>query len=188
MKTIIAISQALFITAFAIGLAVAFTGCGMSYDSGSSVSNQDESQEFGEGAQVNQPNTVVGANGDVDIDTSLDTGEAIAEAEDSEGCALLTADGPGGFVYKPISENDKNLVILLPEDVVFDFLCGIFTEESAQTENCAEQFSEDEEGRAVYRFEKPGASYISEFRAVKDGVSCTFVIPNTAERLDKEAA
>lgn len=165
-----------------------FYGCGglLSYDSGSSVETREEVQEFGDNAQVDQSTITTISGEDATVEDQFVIGENVtAEAEDSKGCAALRADGPGGFTFKPISDEDENLVILLPETEDFDFLCGVFTSETMQTENCEEQFSEDEEGRPVFRFDKPGGSYVSEFRAVKDGESCTFVIPDTSQRLDR---
>lgn len=171
-----------------ISILIFASGCGFSYDSGSD--SRVDSQEIND-SQVNQPTTTVFSGGDSEVDTSLDVsnGEGLAVAENSEDCAELVKDGPGGFTYKPVSDEDKNLVILLPPKVSFDYICGVFILENSQMENCEKRFSisEEEDGstREVFRFDQPGGSYISEFKAKKGEKTCVFQIPNTSERYDR---
>lgn len=101
-------------------------------------------------------------------------------------------DGSGGFLWKPISEGDGNLVVLLPTT-----LKGLIDRVEIHTQippddttRIAEgRFAGDDHngGRPHFRFDKPGADYGSDIHVVvfkDDGSTVTYSIGNGAERHD----
>ncbi len=96
-----------------------------------------------------------------------------------------------GFLWKPISEADGNLVVLLPQS----FTGGIEDVALYQGETVTESskieqghFAGDEANgqRAHYRFELPGAAYgtaVTLGVTLEDGRNLSFSIPNAGERL-----
>lgn len=95
-------------------------------------------------------------------------------------------DGPGSFLWKPVSESDKNLVVLLPSyfrqrlDKV-----ELFYGNQVETGRFAGDTMN--ENRVHYRFRRPGSSYGSNIRLVataKTGETYIWTIPNGGSRYD----
>ena len=61
------------------------------------------------------------------------------------------------FLYKPVSEADRNLAVLLPSDSGWGSQVSIL-DQSGNVLGTGRQFGENA-GRPVYRFDQPGASY-----------------------------
>ncbi|MCB0359766.1 MAG: hypothetical protein KDD44_09020 [Bdellovibrionales bacterium] len=101
-------------------------------------------------------------------------------------------DGDGGFLWKPVSESDGNLVVLLPTEFR-DMISRVELHSSlppdASTLLDEGRFTGDEDNgqRLHYRFGKPGGDYGDSVHVVaytNDGSTLTWDIPNPAERQD----
>ncbi len=101
-------------------------------------------------------------------------------------------DGSGGFVWKPVSESDGNLVVLLPTE-----LKGLISKVEihsslppSEASKLAEgKFSGDDDNgeRPHYRFPNPGSEYGDNVHVVgykDDGTTVTWEIGNGGQRYD----
>jgi len=120
---------------------------------------------------------------DLPLDESTESGDISGTQE---------LDGEGGFLWKPESESDGNLVVLLPTELRGEIERVEIHSENPPTEESklAEgRFAGDEHNgeRLHYRFETPGAEYGSEIflTAYKtNGDVINWFIANGAERQD----
>jgi hypothetical protein len=143
----------------------------------------------------------------LDIQTKLDqidSGEITAESRSldapsngSSGSGVSASgaqsmDGSGGFLWKPVSESDGNLVVLLPTDLkgLIDRV-EIHTEvpPTEETKVAEGRFAGDTHngGRAHFRFDKPGADYGDNIHLVcykDDGSYVSWAIGNGGDRHD----
>ncbi len=98
--------------------------------------------------------------------------------------------GRNGFLWKPVSESDGNLVVLFPSSLTGNISSsGIYSELPICEENLIEKgrFSGDSKngGRAHFRFNNPGGSYpdvayvVAELR---DGTTTYFQIAESSKR------
>jgi hypothetical protein len=91
--------------------------------------------------------------------------------------------GGGGFLWKPVSEGDGKLVVLLPSSL------------TGKVNGCSLSYSGgSESGRNVgvhngnrehFRYSKPGAGYGQNIRvtaSLKDGTTQSWTVPNGASR------
>lgn len=96
---------------------------------------------------------------------------------------IKTLDGPGGFLWKPLSESDGNLVILFPSEFVTKFL-----EVLAETlEGEFERGSFAGYGnpdRQTWRFTQPGDAYTGIVIVDTGMGECQWVVPTPSERQD----
>ncbi|MFT4326473.1 MAG: hypothetical protein ACMXYK_03145 [Candidatus Woesearchaeota archaeon] len=81
---------------------------------------------------------------------------------------------PGGFLWKPVSEHDRNLAVVLPNSFNHNtcnraFVGPLPIDESAAEYRVSAHTSIELNGRVVYRFSKPGAEYC-------DGGPCGFSV------------
>ncbi len=101
---------------------------------------------------------------------------------DTPGRAFV---GGNGFLYKPVSENDGKLVILLPSEMKGG---GNSIELQDNNGNVIDQgvwYGDYEDGRPIFRFSKTGADYPDNLTVrVKFGSELTkeYYIPDTSER------
>jgi hypothetical protein len=101
-------------------------------------------------------------------------------------------DGPGGFLWKPVSEGDGRLVVLFPTDISPTVVSGevhnSFPPRSStllEAGNFAYRSANG--GRAHFRFSKSGGGYGNNVYAVAimpDGRRIGFLIPNGGARTD----
>ncbi len=134
---------------------------------------------------------------DVEI-TQEEIDAAIAEANASDvsgddssdsdvGCG---SSGSSTFLWKPVSENDGNLVVLLPCDYRGSVLsCGIFADASGTSLIEAGSFTTDDKNgnRVHYRFDNPGAAYGTGIYVVaflSDGSTLSWAIADGANRTE----
>jgi hypothetical protein len=105
--------------------------------------------------------------------------------EDVGGRQAIKVDGPGNFLWKPISESDRNAVALLPRELAGAQVSvkgpdGATLAEPKRTDT----FSD---GRGIYRFGKPGASFppgaYVEAR-LPDGTTRRFPVADPSQRND----
>lgn len=105
----------------------------------------------------------------------------------ASGKGGIKMDGPGGFVWKPVSDSDGKLAVLLPEKFSNN-VAGV-TLKSADGQTLEEgRFTGIGNGnRAHFRFDKPGGGYppgtIVEAH-MKDGSTKTYRIDDPSSRYD----
>ncbi len=132
---------------------------------------------------------------DAAITTTVASSGAAGAGHSGDGSSIEGAqelDGPQGFLWKPVSEGDGNLVVLLPTDLrgMLDRV-EIHSELPASADTLLEEgrFSGDEHNgaRPHYRFDQPGSGYGSDVHVVAyktDGTQITWDITNGADRHD----
>ena len=92
-------------------------------------------------------------------------------------------DGPGGFLWKPSSESDENLVVLFPKEFVDDFLSVIAELPDGTFEEGV--LSGDTNGdRQTWRFSMPGGEYTGRLLVDDSGQECEWVVDDPSERQD----
>jgi hypothetical protein len=94
--------------------------------------------------------------------------------------------GGGGFLWKPVSEGDGNLVVLLPASMRGQ-VAAVYIQKGGSTVESG-RFSGDTHngGRPHYRFSQPGAGYGSGLTLVavlKDGTRRSWGIGNGGQRV-----
>lgn len=97
-------------------------------------------------------------------------------------------DGPGGFLWKPVSESDGNLVVLLPPELKGQ-VSSVEIQDAAGNTIDTGRFSGDQKngGRPHFRFGKPGAAYGDGLTAVAkttDGREIRFEVGTGGARHD----
>lgn len=91
------------------------------------------------------------------IDDDLENGEADCAGE------VLGVDGPGGFLWKPESDSDGNLVILFPPEYGVEFIAVYVETLAGETEGGVfAGFSNP--NRQTWRFSLPGEAYTGRVR------------------------
>lgn len=96
-------------------------------------------------------------------------------------------DGPGGFLFKPISEKDGKLAIVLP-DALTGLVQSLTIRDAKGQEIEQGRYSGVGNGnRETYRFSKPGASYAQKLTVelkLNDGTTKKYQIADPAMRYD----
>lgn len=97
------------------------------------------------------------------------------------------ADGPGGFLWKPVSDGNGKLVVLLPQALTGRVDGVIVQDSNGRVLEKGDYANVANGGREHFRFDKPGAAYgeniIVEVQ-LKDGSTKRFQVPNGANRVD----
>lgn len=155
-----------------------FTGCG--------VDSFNESSESTDNS-TNDSNNVI--DNSVDILEDDEDSDDVDGGEDSDGenpdCSVGTngVDGAGGFLWKPISEGDGNLVILFPAefDVPFRDVFVFATGGDIESGNFV-GFSNG--NRQTWRFDFPGSAYTGQVTVDDIGQECDWFVESPGERQD----
>ena len=118
--------------------------------------------------------------------------QALSHTVDPSGYKIMNMDGAGGFLWKPESESDGKLVVLLPTEFKgkiqgAEIHSGLPADSS--TLLGAGRFAGDTHNgnRVHYRFDKEGSAYGKEVYVVAktiDGESIAWLIQNGADRND----
>lgn len=147
---------------------------GVEYSSSSSEQNQDSN------------NTTI-----TDIDNSVNGNDASENGNDIDCEGNQFNKEPKGFLWKPVSEGDGNLVILFPAEFRRPFLSVTVervTETSEESESGTTTVVETElesgefdgffeDGRQVWRFAAPGGSYTGKVIVDDRSQECVWTIP-----------
>ena len=159
------ISRMVFTAIFTVGL-VGFLGCEIDgSDDDSSAVDQAPSETSTEAPK----------------ESSSSSGSSSSSSSSSGG-------GLGGFLWKPISEGDGNLVILLPSGLTgnVENLSVSGADGSAISSNIR-YTGVHNGGREHFRFDDPGAAYGNDLTVtahLKDGETISWSIPNGGSRVD----
>lgn len=98
-----------------------------------------------------------------------------------------TVDGPDGFVFKPESDHERKLVILLPARMAYDVEKVILRDENGNEVEEGTSSGYANGGREHWRFDRAGGAYpdnITVEVTMRDGSTQTITIPNPGERYD----
>lgn len=120
-------------------------------------------------------------------DTTSTTTNNISGVNEVSSCAQIrTSDGSEGFLWKPISDSDSKLVVLLPsfiDDTQLDSVCVFVLATSEK--HCGIYSGRTNGDRPTYRFPLSGINYKSPL-IVKElsGVVCEIEILSPGERQD----
>ena len=103
-----------------------------------------------------------------------------------------SGDGPGGFLWKPVSDGDGRLVVLFPTDISPTVVSGEVhrsfpPKPSTLMEAGSFAYRSANGGRAHFRFTRSGGAYGNHVFAVAvmpDGRKIGFPIPTGAARID----
>jgi len=96
-------------------------------------------------------------------------------------------DGPGGFLWKPISESDGKLVVLLPANLAYQVADVILRDSDGNEIDRGRQAGYHNEGREHFRFSKSGRGYPDGVRVevrFHDGSTRSYLIPDPSKRYD----
>lgn len=108
-------------------------------------------------------------------------GGALPENGSGENPICLSVqgiDGPNGFLWKPISESNGNLVVLFPTEYSVKF-------ESVVIDGEQGRFADFANGnRQHWRFSKPGSQYLGRVVAESMNGECVWQVSNPSERQD----
>jgi len=126
--------------------------------------------------------------------TAFDSGEkdagtmSLSFQQDSSvtGASSNTSIG-GGFLFKPISESDGNLVVLLPSSMSGDVAEVTICDSSGQVLDKGSGLGDYDDGRPLFRFSSPGAEYpenITVSVLMNDGEVRDYSIPTPAQRYE----
>lgn len=96
-------------------------------------------------------------------------------------------DGPGGFLWKPVSDSNGKLVVLLPSKLAGQAKSVEVQDASGRTLAKGRYTGDANGGRPHFRFDKPGAAFGQDVRVVAtlaDGRKVSYAIKNGAARND----
>jgi len=125
---------------------------------------------------------------------SLGEGTKKAKADDAvvvSGDAVTPngtdVDGHDGFLFKPVSDNNGNLVILVPADLTGNVASVVVKDSEGNILEEGRSGGVGNGGREHFRYGKPGASYpantVVEVR-LNDGTAKQYLIPDPSQRYD----
>lgn len=132
------------------------------------------------------------------VDAGLDqaAAEQASQPSSTSSGATTTSSSPssspssasvgGGFVWKPVSEGDGNLVVLLPASLRGRVSGAAITKGGAVIERGRFAGDTHNGGRPHYRFSKPGAAYgtgLTLVASLSSGGSQSWSIPNGGQRV-----
>jgi hypothetical protein len=154
------------------------TGCDLD-GSGGSSKEVDDAIERARAEQASSSSSSSSGS------SSRSSSPPASSASGSSAAASSGGGGAGGFVWKPVSEGDGRLVVLLPSSYVGRVSSVQIRRGGAVLESG--RFAGNTNGnRPTFRFSRPGAGYGSGLTAVatlRTGGSVSWNIPNGGSRV-----
>lgn len=146
--------------------------------------NQPSSLALAAGATLNRKESTQEGDSDLAIDSNPieqtdSTTEVIPDGN--------TVDGAEGFLFKPSSESDGNLVVLLQAQMTGEVSQVLLKDKDGNELEVGNYADVGNGGREHYRFSKPGSEYPSDLTVevvLKDGNSQSYSIPDPSLRYD----
>jgi hypothetical protein len=134
----------------------------------------------------------VGATGSQLLSSASASATASGEIGSGAVGGSQNMDGPGGFVWKPESDSDGNLVVLLPTELrghigKVEIHSSLPPTEATKLGEGKFSGDEDNGARPHFRFSKPGKEYGDNIHVVaykNDGTTATWAINNGGQRHD----
>jgi len=111
-------------------------------------------------------------------------GEAVATPPATTPKAFVGGDG---FLFKPISESNRNLVILLPAAMKQNVASVTLTDSTGQLLETGDAFGTFNDGRPIFHFNKPGSNYPSNITVtvtMLDGTKREYYIADPSKRYE----
>jgi hypothetical protein len=97
------------------------------------------------------------------------------------------SDGAEGFLFKPESERDGNLVVLMPAEFTGSITSLLLKDANGNEVERGTHSGATNGNRDTYRFTKPGAEYTGPLTVemtLASGGTITYAIPNPGDRVD----
>ncbi len=125
--------------------------------------------------------------GRLSLDFLQESGPAQFNSANSISASNESAEfvGGDGFLFKPVSEKNGNLVVLLPATMSGQIKDVSLVDNSGQTIETGDAFEDFEDGRPVFRFDQAGGSYPSNITVtvtMLDGSEKQYNIANPGQR------
>ncbi len=95
------------------------------------------------------------------------------------------AGGAGGFLWKPISDSNGNLVVLMPSEISSEVESVVIKDKNGNVLESGKFSAIANGGRAHFRFSKPGSAYgqsVTVEAKLKNGRVCQFQVGDTSKR------
>lgn len=148
------------------------SACKIANSSDENSSLNDSNNIIDNSINIEEPNEFPGMD-------SSDGGDS-----DNPFCdGINTPDGPGNFLWKPVSESDGNLVILFPSSFNNRFLSVLAFKPDGTAESGS--FTGFTNGsRQTWRFDSPGEAYSGRILVDDHNQECIWEVPNPAGRND----
>lgn len=111
-------------------------------------------------------------------------GEALAATASTTATEFVGGDG---FLFKPISESNGNLVILLPAAMAQEVASVTLVDNAGQTLETGDAFATFRDGRPIYHFNKPGSGYPDNLTVIvtmEDGTERKYAIADPSQRYE----
>ena len=122
--------------------------------------------------------------GILNLDNIVASSTSGSTSSGSSSTTIREFNGDHGFLYKPESEGDHNLAVLLPVAMTDDVTSVKLISNSGEVlESSSIQGKHD--GRGVFRFDHPGSYYPDNLTisvTLKDGTTKEYYIPDSSER------
>lgn len=128
--------------------------------------------------------------GRMSFDYQQDSGmsaSALTRAGSGESTTSTTATIGDGFLFKPISEGDGNLVVLLPKSMSGDVSGVTIKDSSGQILDEGRVMGDYDDGRPYFRFASPGSAYpdnITVTAMMSDGTDYDYKIASPSQRYE----
>jgi len=116
-----------------------------------------------------------------------DSGSSIAGVSSVEGGQTVNAAIGSGFLFKPVSEGDGNLVVLLPSSMSGQVAGVTIKDSSGQVLDQGTGLGDYDDGRPLFRFHSPGGGYPSNITVsalMSDGEEYNYSIPAPSQRYE----
>lgn len=95
--------------------------------------------------------------------------------------------GGGGFLFKPVSESNGNLAVLLPKSMAGDVSGITLVDSQGNTIENEDSYGIYDDGRPLFRFNRPGSGYSTNLTVevgLKGGGVKEYFIPNPSQRYE----
>lgn len=99
----------------------------------------------------------------------------------------IHVDGPNGFLWKPVSDSNGKLAVLLPKGMTGDIASVVLKDANGQVIEKGRMTGVGNGDREHFRFSRPGADYpegVTVEVQLKDGSVKTYTIDNPGQRYD----
>lgn len=120
--------------------------------------------------------------GRLSLDLEADT-SAVSEGSASGGGG--TTNYPAGFVFKPVSERDGHLAVLLPSSMAGDAREINLLDKNGHVLEHGDSYGTYEDGRPLFRFARPGSGYPDALHlqiVLNSGDTEEYFIPDPSRR------